>query len=311
MIGITLLLVICGFFTASEIAFVACDLVKLRYWVSKKRKGAKFALNALKNKDKFLVTVLVGTNLVIVGLGVTASNAWHTRLPGAVITLLTALLVFMFGEVLPKSIVLRFKEQFVLIFVKPYTIIYWLFYPIIFVVEESSIALLKFFKARTAPLFHRFTKEELQVAAESALSLQEQGFISNLLDFRGKTLKDVMIPRHKIQSAPVGLSIEELSQIASESGHSRIPVYQSNIDEILGTVWVRDLLTAESVKDIIKECKFIQEAELIEPLFDKLRGEGSFFAIVRDKNGKTSGLITMEDILEELFGEIEDEYDKI
>ncbi|MDI6840897.1 MAG: hemolysin family protein [bacterium] len=311
MILIILLLIVCAFFTASEIAFVSCDLVKLRHWASKNRKGAKFALNSLKNIDKFLAAILVGTNLTIIGLGVTASKVWCARLPEAVIVLFVALITFIFGEVLPKSIASRFKEQFTILFARLYTIIYWIFYPLIFVTYQTAISILRYFKARTRPPFHRFTKEELQIAAKSALSLEEQNFISRLLQFRVETVKDIMVPRNMIQAASVDLSISELRQIVSKSGYSRIPIYQGSIDEIIGVIEAKELLTANYVRDILKPCRFILETELIELLFSELRVTDSFFAIVRDEHGKTVGLVTMEDILEELFGEIEDEYDKI
>ncbi|MCK4306757.1 HlyC/CorC family transporter [candidate division WOR-3 bacterium] len=312
MIGIILLLIASAFFTASEMAFISCDWIKLRHWASKNKKGAKFALNLLRNQDKLLITILVGNNLAIVGLSVIASSVWG--LQEGVVILLTALLIFIFGEVLPKSIASRFKEQLVIILAKPYVVIYWLFYPLIFIVYHSSIGILKLFNAHPKFTFHKFTREDLRVASKKALSLPEHRIISRLLDFRGKQAKEIMIPKNRILSAPADVSLQELKQIIKESGYSRVPVYGSkspDADEIIGVVEAKSLLIATSVSDAIKPCKFIDDNLSIEALFEELKNKENFFALVKDRRGGLVGLITAEDVIEELFGEIEDEYDRI
>lgn len=309
MTGIILLLIACAFFAASEMAFISCDWIKLRYWASKNKKGAKFALNLLRNQDKLLITILVGTNLAIVGLSVIASSI--LGLQKGLIILLTALLVFIFGECLPKSIAARFKEQLVIILAKPYIVIYWVLYPLIFIVYQSSIGILRLFKAHPTFTFRKFTREDLRIAIKRVLSLPEQGIISRLLDFRGKQAKEIMIPKNKILCASADVSLQELKQIIKESGYSRVPIYRSNINEIIGVVEVKGLINAKSVHDVIKPCKFIDDTLSIESLFNELKDKENFFALVKDRRGRLAGLITAEDVIEELFGEIEDEYDRI
>ncbi|MCK4352178.1 HlyC/CorC family transporter [candidate division WOR-3 bacterium] len=315
MFYIIVLLLVCAFFTASEIAFVACDQIKLKLWIGRKVKGAKFALNFLREPDKLLITILVGNNLAIVSLGVIASKIWYTKLPELLITLFISLLILIFGEILPKVLASRVKEGFAIIFARPYVIIYWLFYPLIFIAHQSSIGILKLFGIRGLPTFHKFTRDELQIALKHALPSREQDILARTLNFGRKKVKDIMIPRSEIQAANENLEVPELRKIISNSGYSRIPVYQTTIDQVIGFVEAKSLLNAphRTVRDagIIKLCMFVSESRRIDSLLDEMREKRSFFAMVKDENKKTVGLVTVEDILEELFGEIYDEYDKI
>ncbi len=312
MIGIILCLIACAFFSASEMAFISCDWIKLRYWASKNKKGAKFALDLLHNQDKLLITILIGTNLANVGLSVIASTVWG--LPEGLIILSTALLIFVFGEVLPKSIASRFKEQLVIILAKPYSIIYWILYPLIFIVYRSSIGILRLFSSNPTFTFQKFSREDLRIASKKVLASSEHRITSRLLDFREKQAKEIMIPKNKILSAPASVSLQQLKQIIKKSGYSRVPIYQSNpinTNKIIGVVEVKNLLTATSVSNVITPCKFINDNLSIEALFEELKNKENFFALVKNRQGKLAGLITAEDVIEELFGEIEDEYDRI
>lgn len=311
MIFIILLTLACAFFTASEMAFVACDWITIRKWVNMKRKGAKAAMNALHSLDKLLTTTLVGTNLVIVGLSVTAQSVWKEELSAPIIVLLVGVIIFIFGELFPKFIAARIKENLVLVFAKPYTIIYWILYPLTFVAYQSSKQLLKLFKSAPPTSFRKFTREDLKVTSATTLPLREYNIISRLLDFRDLQAKEIMIPRNKVFASPTNVSIGMLKQIATESGYSNIPIYRGDIDHIVGVVEAKTLLMANNVEDIIKPCYFIDETMTLQEVFEELKDKERFFAIVKGKHGKTLGIITMEDVLEELFGEIEDEYDKI
>lgn len=313
MLVIISLLIACAFFTASEIAFVACSPVRLQHWAKNKNpRKAKFALNFLREQDKFLTTVLVGNNLTIVGLSIILAKTWYMKVPEVYIPFLAAFIILIWGEILPKAVASRFKEQLVYFFAKPYAfVIYRLFYPLIFIVRKSSEAVLRLFKIEATPRLHKFTREELQIISHKVLAPKEHNIISELLDFENKRINEVMVPRHRILGAPVEFSISQLKQVVSESGYSRIPLYESNIDQIIGLIQAKDLLTAKSVKDIIKPCTFVPETKKIKSLFEETLTTGNFFIIVKDEHGGTSGLVTREDLVEELFGEIQDEYDKL
>jgi CBS domain containing-hemolysin-like protein len=309
MIIALLFLVACAFFTASEMAFISCDWITLRNWTKEKKRGAESAIRSLRNLDKLLTTTLVGTNLVIVGMSVLMSKLWHHKFEEPFIIVFTGLLIFMAGEILPKSIASRIKERLAIVLVKPYTVIYIIFYPLIFITYYTSLGLLKIFGVSTFSIFHKFTREDLRIASKRTLPVREYNIISRLLDFRGKRAKDIMIPRDKILAAPLNISFSLLKQVVAKSGYSRVPIYGSDIDEIKGVVTAKTLLTKTNIKDAIKNCKLIDEATPVELLLEEIKREGTLFAIVKNKYGRTLGLITIEDVLEELFGEIKDEYD--
>jgi len=317
MIAIIILLAASAFFGLSEMAFISCDWIILRRWTTKRIPGAKAALSALRKLDKLLTTILVGNTLTVVGISIVAQRVLEGKLPDLLIILLTGLLIFIVGELLPKYLALRGKEALTLILILPYRVIYWLFYPLIFIVYKSSTMVLRLFKSPIPSTFHRFTREDLLVASGKTLPLREYNILSRLLEFREHRVKEIMVPKHKMVAAPADISITKLHQLAASSGYSKIPIYNGNINEIIGVVEVKRLLTVAPKSETaislpLKKCRFIDEntmvAGLLEGFFDESH---SFFAIAKDKHNKTCGLITMEDILEELFGEIEDEYDKI
>lgn len=311
------LLLLFAFFTAaSEMAFVGCNWVKLKHQADKqkqRRMGPKLALNLLHKQDNFLNTVLVVNNLTLIMISLIAREYWHNRFSDGIIVLFCTIAIFIFGEILPKSFISssRFKEKFFVIITPIYIVLYWIFYPLIFVAYQSSTAILRLLRSHYSPLRKKFTKEEFRMAAKKFFSIREQGFIMRLLEFEDKTARDIMIPYKQIQAAKSDCDIEELKQIAVETGYSRIPMYKTSMDDIIGYIKVRDLLITNDIKAIIRECKFITETKQINELFDELNLNKPNLIIVKDEKGKVTGMITIEDIIEELFGEIEDEYEKI
>ncbi|MBI4722952.1 MAG: DUF21 domain-containing protein [Candidatus Stahlbacteria bacterium] len=316
MITIIILLILSAFFSLSEMAFISCDWIILRRWVRRSIPGAKMALESLRKLDKLLTIILIGNTLTVVGISIVAKRVFEGRLPDLLIILLTGLLIFIVGELLPKYLALRGKEVITLILILPYRIIYWTFYQLIFVVYKSSTMVLRLFKSPIPSTFHRFTREDLLIASGRTLPLREYNILSRLLEFREHQAKEIMVPKHKMVAAPSDISISKLQQLAASSGYSKIPIYKDNINEIIGVVEVKSLLPLMSETAVsplpLKQCRFIDENAQVDGLLEGFFDEShSFFAIVKDKHNKTCGLITMEDILEELFGEIEDEYDKI
>lgn len=311
MILAIILLLICAFFTASEMAFIGCNWVKLKNWADNKKTGAKLAVKLLYKQENLLGTILVGTNLTVVGISLLASKYWHNKISDGITSIVCAIIIFLFAEILPKAIVSRAKERFFTIFTPVYIVTYWIFYPFIFVVYKTSTGILRLLKPTYPPLNSTFTKEELRIASKHLFSLKEQGIIMRLLEFDNKPARDIIIPRNQICAVKIDCSIEEVKKIAIDTGHSRIPVYEKTIDEVLGYIRTRDLLITNDIKTIIKECKFVNETKSLNELFDELNMDKPGLIMVKGATGKITGMITMEDVIEELFGEIEDEYDKI
>jgi len=321
-----ILLVSCAFFTLAEIAFTSCDMIKLRGWSSVKRE-ADFTYRFLKNPKRFLSTVLVGTNISMVALSVLASNIFSFQpwLKGFSPLILT-FCVLIFAEIIPKGIAYRFALRISLVLSKPFTLLYWIFFPIISLVTITARGILKVFKISVNGEKPLLKEEEVKIAM-TGLPLQEKKLILRMLDFSDKQVEEVMIPRNRIIAVPSDVSLAELVDIAIKSGHSRIPVYERNLDNIVGFVRVKEVITnylREEAKETgrkvqkndsrwlskaLHKCMFVPPYKRIEELMEEMKKEYRYIAIVKDEYGGTAGLITLEDILEELFGEIRDEYD--
>ncbi len=321
-----ILLVSYAFFTLAEIAFTSCDMIKLRGWSSVKRE-ADFTYRFLKNPERFLSTVLVGTNISMVALSVLASNIFSFQpwLKGFSPLILT-FCVLIFAEIIPKGIAYRFALRISLVLSKPFTLLYWILFPIISLVTITARGILKVFKISVNGEKPLLKEEEVKVAM-TGLPLQEKKLILRMLDFSDKQVEEVMIPRNRIIAVPSDVSLAELVDIAIKSGHSRIPVYERNLDNIVGFVRVKEVITnylREEAKETgrkmqkndsrwlskaLHKCMFVPPYKRIEELMEEMKKEYRYIAIVKDEYGGTAGLITLEDILEELFGEIRDEYD--
>lgn len=314
MLLIILFIVVYAFFAASEISFTSADRIKIRYWAFIGRADAKFTRNFLDNPLKFLSTVLVGQSIATIATSVIASEFFllkYHALGDTLSVIIVTFTILIFGEIIPKSIAGKFPTRLSLILSRIHALLYYLLYPIIQIANISSRGLLSLLGVRATPNKIGLRREEIGLACGKALKLREAIMISKLLGFSEKSVKEVMIPRHRILAAPMDTSFEEILNIIEKSGFSRIPIYRENIDDIAGIVVAKDLLAKKKVqiKRIIHPCSFVPEVQRISTLFEDMRKKGTNLAIVKDEYGETVGLITMEDILEELFGEIRDEYD--
>jgi putative hemolysin len=314
MLLIILFIVICAFFTASEISFTSANRIRIRYWASIGRTNAKFTKNFLDSPFKFLSTVLVGTNIAIIATSVIASEFFLSRyhtIGDTLSVIIVTFTILIFGEIIPKSIAGRFPTRLSLILSRTHNLLYYLLYPIIQAVNISSRGLLLLLGVKALSNKVGFRREEIGLACGKALKFREAIMISKLLGFGEKSVKEAMIPRHRILAASIDTSFKEILNIIEKSGFSRIPIFKENIDDVVGIVVAKDLLGKEKmkIKKIIRPCSFVPEIQRISTLFEDMRKKGTNLAIVKNEYGETVGLITMEDILEELFGEIRDEYD--
>jgi putative hemolysin len=311
MLIILLLLLFCAFFAASEMAFIGCNWVRLKNWADNKKPGAKLALDLLHHQDNLLGTILVGTNLTVVGISLLASKYWQNKMPDVLISIICTVAIFLFAEILPKAIVSRAKDKFFVLFAPMYIFFYWVLYPFIFVVYRTATGVLKLLKSKSSPRNPKFTKEEFRVASKHLFSLKEQGIILRLVEFDSKPARDIMIPLNQICAIKINSSIEEAKKIAAETQYSRLPVYEETIGKMVGYIKARDLLITNDIKTILRECKIVTETKLLNEMLSELNMDKPGLIMVTNADKKITGMITMEDIIEELFGEIEDEYDKI
>ena len=330
-----------GFFVASEFAMVKVRKTRIEQLVNEGNHNAKIALEAIKDLDKFIAAVQLGVTISSIGLGwVGEGTLAHliepvfAYLPGISQTIAThtvcvsiafALITFfhvVIGELIPKSIALEFTEKTALVVAKPMQIITFIFNPFIWMLNGFGNLVLKAFNiphTHKGSLVHSTEELDMLVNASyngGVLNETEKEMLHNVFKFSDLTAKQVMIPRTDMVCIPIDMPMEELNKLAAENQYTRYPVYEDDIDHITGLVHVKDLYSL-SIKDEVCPIAKIQREVLMVPEtitmdnlvleFKKRKGQ---MAIVIDEFGGTSGLITLEDVLEEIFGEVQDEFDE-
>ncbi len=333
LIGLTLLL--SAFFSGSEIAFVAAN--RLRVEVSA-RQGGKTGLvvsRFLDDPATLLTTTLVGNNLALVAYSTMVAfylepplQAVFSRITGAgsvttivlvlsAQTLVASLAVLLFGEIIPKSAMREFANRAVFALAIPLRISYWLLFPMIVLSRWSAALLMKVFRTETTTLSQFMRRdfelmiEESKQSGELDLDEEESTLLSNVFALGSVRVKESMVPRTDIAAVQDTTSITELQQMFVRSGHSKLPVFRDNIDNIVGVVFAYDLFDKPiQITDILRPATFVPETKLSKDLLRDFLAAGTSIAIVIDEYGGTAGLVTTEDVLEELFGDIQDEFDE-
>ncbi len=316
---IVLFLASVAFFTSSEIALISANRVRLRSWARKGRKGASFALRFLKKPERFLSTILVGTNVSMVALTVVGSRLLilrYGRVGEVLSTFAITIFILVVGEIVPKSASRRIPEVLTTIVARPLDLFYYLFLPGAFLVNVLSKGVLRALGRGRLREERPFTKMELSTAlaeGEKAgiLKSSEREIISGIFAFSGKRVRDVMIPRDRICAASIGSTRSEFISLISRTRHSRVPIYDGDLDHIVGLVHVRDVLLFHGwdVRKLIRPVKSVHASKHCDSLLEELRREFTHLAIVTNGHGRTVGLVTLEDLVEVMVGDIRDEHD--
>lgn len=309
--------VITGFFAGYETGFVSANLIRIRNMADKKHKAAAMRLAAhYENPSRLITMLLIGTNLSLV-LGTTAL----TRAFGPLLATLIATPVFLvFAEIVPKSVFRYFPTRLVIFFFPLIRIAEGLFAIITIPVAILSQALLKLVdsEGKGMRMFLTSIEDMRSLVDEShdqgTLDPEEHEMIHSVIDLQTQCANEVMVPRIYIQAVPESATPQELKTIFIESGRTRIPVYKETIDHILGVINAFDVIKVSNneLKDIrpfIKPILHVPDTMKLDDVLKAMRDARQSMAIVTDEHGGTDGLITVEDILEEIFGEIHDEYD--
>lgn len=327
---IFLLLLGSAFFSGSEVALFLLDKRKLDSNFNKNGIIHRYLFNLISFPRRLLVTILIGNTIVNVAVSIIAvsiafdaANYFNVSLD-LVLTLqiiLVTFLILIFGELLPKVVASKNPVLFAKVIAVPLNFCSILIYPVAEMLTEMiklSSSKLSFDKSKSA-----LTKDELVDLAnisreKGTIEEDEHSLISSIVNFSGLTVVEVMTPRVDMYSVSTKESYDEIVKVIVESGHSRIPVYNNNIDEIVGIIFAKDLLSYVRdpvllknfiLDDLIKKPLFIPETKLINELMREFQEKKMHLAIVVDEYGGTSGLITLEDIIEEVVGDIWDEFD--
>ncbi len=341
LVVLVILIFINAFFAASEIAFISLNDAKIEKQAKEGNKKAKQIEGMLKSPSKFLATIQIGITLAGFLSSAFASDAFAAKLSPVLynlmpffsltvwnnisIVLITIILSFftlVFGELVPKRLAMKYYEK---ISFGSIGII-----RAIFILTSPFVKLLTFVTNGISKLFGVSETDEEQVTEEEIKMMVDQGeesgnikeeekeLINNVFEFNDITVSEIMRHRKDIFAVDINISTDELMDELEkeEFRYSRIPVYDETIDEIKGILYVKDVLKnirkkSFRVKNVVKEAYFVSQNRLINEVFKELQKNKTQIAIIVDEYGGTAGLITMEDILEELVGDIYDEYDKV
>jgi len=284
------------FFTSTEIAFVSSNHIRLSV-LSHSFKFKKLLDFVYNHPPVYLSTAIVGTNIFVVLFTMSLKNILHNDI---LTLLISTSIIFIIGELLPKSLTLKLPERYVCVAFIPLFIFYILLYPIIFIINIFI---------RTKKEGDVFNKAELVSALEESESHQVMGnidkrILTNILYFSEKLVTDLMTPRIDIVGFEKNEKIENIVQTLIEKRHTKIPIYEKDIDHIVGILRLEDIFFQhpDSIDDILLPVEFISNKTSCGDAFEKLVGAGSNIGIVVDEYGGTEGIITVDDIIDEIFG---------
>ena len=314
-------LILSAYFSATETAFSSANSTRLKTLAEKGSKKAKLACELLEHYDKLLSTILIGNNIVnilMASIG-TVLFVRHYGDAGATIsTVVVTVVVLVFGEISPKSVAKDCAERFAMFSAPILQVFLFVLTPLNFLFSLWKKLLAKVFRLNGES---KMSQEELlmlvdEVQQDGSIDKNEGELLKNAIDFSEQQAQDILIHRVDLAALPITASKEEVAALFTETKYSRLLIYQDSIDHILGTVHQKDFyvgcgITEKPLEEIIVPPLFVLENEPISRLLKTLQKAKTHVAVVVDEYGGTCGIVTMEDILEELVGEIWDEHDEI
>lgn len=322
IIILIILLMFSAFFSSAETALTTVNKIRIRSFADEGHKGAKAILDVTEDSSKLLSAILIGNNVVnTAAASLTTTIAYHFG--GSAVAFasgLITLLILLFGEITPKTTAAIHAEGVSMIYAPIIRIFIKLMTPVIFIVNGLSRGILFILRINPENTKKAMTESDLRTIVDvshedGVIESEEKELIYNVFDFNDAKAKDVMVPRVHVTFADVTSTYEELIEIFREDKFTRLPIYEETTDHVIGTINMKDLLLFDSkkefhVRDILREAYFTYEYKNISELLVEMKDSSFNIAIVLDEYGETAGLITLEDILEELVGEIRDEYDE-
>nr|WP_302596859.1 hemolysin family protein [uncultured Cellulosilyticum sp.] len=324
IVVLIILLLASGFFSASETALMAISKIEVRHMVAQNMKGATRLEKLLEDQNKLLGSILVGNNLVNIGASslatVIATKLFDNSGVGIATGVMT-ILVLIFGEITPKSLSTQNTEKMALLVSGPISIVVAVFSPVVKVLMFITNGILRLFGVDPNATKPFITAGELKTIVnvsheEGVLMDEEKEMICNVFDFGSSAAKDIMVPRTDMIAIGRDATYEEILSLYKEDPCSRMPVYEESVDNIVGILHIKDLLLHDfkqnefHIDDFLREPYFVHEFKRNDELFKEMRAHKVGMCIVLDEYGGTAGLVTMEDLIEEIVGDIDDEYDE-
>jgi len=323
--SLLLLLSLSAFFSATETAFFSANKIRIRHLAEEGNKKAVAAWRLLEQPNRLISTVLVGNNIVNIAataLATTLAIAAFGNSGAGIATGVMTVLVLVFGEITPKTMASRRAEEFVLSAGRIVDFLGVVFYPVVRILNIITGLLLKPFGGKL-PENPLVTEEELRMLVnvgkeEGLLEEDEREMIDSIFEFDDTLVREIMVPRIDIAAVSVDETLDAVIRLVIDLGHSRIPVYENTVDNIIGVIYAKDLLEPllekhdemPPIRRLMRLAYYVPESKKVRDLFAEMRKEKVHMAIVLDEYGGTAGLVTIEDVIEEIVGEIQDEFDK-
>lgn len=319
---LAILLLLSAFFSSAETALTTVNKIKMKNMADEGNKRAALVLQVTEDSSKMLSAVLIGNNIVNLSASSLATTL-AIRLLGSVgagiATGILTILILIFGEISPKTMATLKANRMSLRYVKVIHGLMVILTPVIFVINWLAMAFLKLLRVDPNNNEGAITEEELRtlvdVSHESGvIEGEEREYIHNIFDFTDATAKEIMIPRIDMTVVNVNWSYDKLLEVFQEDMFTRLPVYEEDTDNIIGLINMKDMILAPkdesfSIRDYLRKVYFTYEQKNTSELFEEMRRERLSLAIVLDEYGAVAGMVTLEDLLEELVGEIRDEFD--
>lgn len=316
-----LCLVLSAFFSASEVALIAITRAKVRTLVNDQKPGSQALALLKEHPNRFLITILIGNNIVNVAAAAIATAVTISifgDIGVGIATGIVVILLLIFGEISPKMYATRHAERFALTVARPIYFLSRLFYPVVWVIERVTGK--KAFG--DGPVEPAVTEEEIREwievgKEEGAIEQEEREMLYSVLEFGDTTAREIMTPRVDVALIDDQSTLESALHFFNETGFSRIPVYHEHMDNIIGVLNVKDVFSSQiagkkniPIKDLMYDPFFVPESKKIDDLLKELQLRKVQIAIVLDEYSSFVGIVTVEDILEELVGDILDEFDR-
>ena len=323
VIVLVVLIALSAVFSSAETAFLSTNKIRLRILQEDGEKKAGLVLDLLENQNRLISTLLVGNNIVNISSSALATKMATDYFGDAGVGIATGimtLLVLVFGEVVPKNLAAAHAEgwaMFVAPFIKLVSVILT---PLVFLLTKLSDTVVRFSK-KNEEEDPTITEDEFKILVnvgqeEGVFDESETEMINSIMEFDETYVKAIMVPRIDIVAVDVDDSINDALRLIIDGGHSRIPAYEESIDNIVGILYAKDIfehLNANfdelKVKELIRDAYYIPETKKVSDLLNELRLKKVHMAIILDEYGGTNGLVTIEDLIEEIIGDIQDEYD--
>ena len=304
-------------YSSSEIVLLSANALQVDVWEKQEKRLSRWASSILDHKPEYLSVILIGTNLSNI-LTTSFATVYFLKvdiLPTSLIVVPIAVTILLVGEILPKTVMRDYANTGIMALAPFLKISYFFFSPLVLVLRHTGwMNITEGIRSSKEEMDEK--RDDLQYAYEQAddpeaIEKEQKEMISNVFDFRESTVSEVMTPRTEISAVSNIDSLEKVLHTFIDSGHSKLPVYENDLDNIIGIVYLYDLFhTPENIQDVIKPVLYVPYSKPIMDLMGEFQSSYHALAIVLDEHGGSAGLITAEDLFEKLFGDFEDEFDE-